>query len=74
MLSIFRDVNDDPSWFEESTLYELYDQRIPLTEIFSLLTCDKEWSHMATKKQTKKIFELFDKVYGYTKGRSRLEE
>lgn len=29
---------------------------------------------MADSKQTKKILNLFDKVYGYAKGLSRLEE
>ena len=40
----------------------------------SLLSSDPEWSHMANKKQTGKIIELFDKTYGYTEGLSRIEE
>jgi hypothetical protein len=29
---------------------------------------------MASKKQVKKVFDIFDKVYGFNKGLSRLEE
>jgi len=42
-----------------------------LIEMMNLLVSDDEWSHFASKKQTIKVFNLFDKVYGYAKGRSR---
>jgi hypothetical protein len=31
-------------------------------------------SHLATKEQYKKILDLFNKVYGYVEGLSRLAE
>ena len=40
----------------------------------SLLSADAEWSHVASKQQAEKVLELFNKVYGYVKGRTRLEE
>ena len=39
-----------------------------------LIAADPEWSHLASRPQTKKILDLFDRVYGYAKGLSRLEE
>ena len=39
-----------------------------------MLVADHEWSHIANKKQMEKILELFDKVYGYSEGLSRMEE
>ena len=71
---IFTDIQDDPDWHEESTIYDHYNKRIPVKEIFSLLSSDKQWSYMANKQQTEKVYELFDKIYGYDKGLSRLEE
>jgi hypothetical protein len=52
----------------------LYEQRIPITEFMALFSADDDWSHMATKQQSERVFELFDKAYGYVKGLSRLEE
>lgn len=40
----------------------------------ALLSADEEWSHMASKRQSEEVLDLFDKVYGYVKGLSRLEE
>lgn len=65
---------EDPTWMEGSLLHELFQQRIPIVEFISLFTSDAEWSHMADKAHTAKVLELFDKVYGYEKGLSRLEE
>ena len=59
---------------EGTLLHELFQARIPITEFISLFSSDPEWTHMADKAQTNKIIELFDKVYGYEKGLSRLEE
>ena len=39
-----------------------------------MIASDTDWSHIANKPQTKKIMDLFGKVYGYVKGLSRLEE
>ena len=74
LLEIFKDVADDPSWYEESILYEIYCQRIDVKEIMSLFTCDSHNTHWASKKQSKVILDLFDKVNGYPKHRSRFEE
>ena len=49
-MQIFRDVSQDPEWFDESTMFELYKQRIPITEFMALLSADVEWSHMASKR------------------------
>ena len=38
------------------------------------MTSDSEWTHLADKKQTHKIINLFDRVYGYATGLSRIEE
>ena len=74
LLQIFRDVAQDPDWFDESLMCNLYQQRIPITEFMALFSADDDWSHMATKQQSERVFELFDKAYGYVKGLSRLEE
>ena len=39
-----------------------------------LMVTDEEWSHFASKKQAKKVLDLFDKIYGYAKETSRFEE
>ena len=54
-------------------MYELYQKRISVLEFLSLLSADTDWSHMASQKQTRKVFALFDKVYGFAKGLGRLE-
>ena len=74
LLQIFRDVAQDPDWFDESLMCNLYEQRIPIAEFMALFSADEDWSHMATKQQSERVFELFDKAYGYVKGLSRLEE
>ena len=51
LLNIFCDVSMDPDWHEESVIFELYNQRIPIVEFLSLMSSDSEWSHMANKKQ-----------------------
>ena len=68
------DASDDPEWCEESMLYEMFRSRIPTTEFIDLFTSDKNWTHFAKKSHFDKILELFDKVYGYTRGLTRLEE
>ena len=50
LLTIFRDIADDPNWFEESVMFHLYEERIPVTEFFSLLSADDQQSHLANKK------------------------
>ena len=50
LLTIFRDIADDPNWFEESVMFHLYEERIPVTEFFSLLSSDDQQSHLANKK------------------------
>lgn len=74
MLNIFTNIQDDPDWTEDSFLMELMNSRISISEFFGLLASDREWSHMANKKQTETIIELFDKVYGYVEGLSRIDE
>ena len=74
MHNIFLEIVEDPSWHDESILYDVYANRIPVVDFLALIASDPEWSHLANKAQTKKILDLFDKVYGYAKGRSRLEE
>ena len=64
----------DPDWHEESVIFELYNQRIPINEFMSLMSSDNEWSHMANKKQMEQVMTLFNKVYGFAKGLSRREE
>ena len=71
---IFREVESDPTWFEDSFLYELYSKRIPIDEFMSLLTSDDEWSHLANEMQTKKVLNLFDKVYGFAQTMSRMKQ
>lgn len=41
-MAIFKDVVDDPTWFEESVIFHLYEERIPVTEFFSLLSADDQ--------------------------------
>ena len=74
LLQIFSDIQDDPNWFKDSVLYDLYSKRVPIQEFLELMSSDSNWSHMADKKQTKKIVNLFDRVYGYASGLSRIEE
>ena len=74
MYNIFREIVEDPSWHDESILYAVYSNRIPIVEFLALIASDPNWSHLANKAQTKKIIDLFDKVYGYAKGLTRLEE
>lgn len=74
LLNIFTNIQDDPNWTEESFLLELFNSRISVAEFFGLLAADREWSHMANKKQTETIIELFNKVYGYVEGLSRIDE
>ena len=74
LYKIFQDVSSDPNWYEESIVYGIYKERIPVQEILGLLSADDDWSHMASKKQVNKVFDIFDKVYGFNKGLSRLEE
>ena len=50
LMAIFKDVVDDPTWFEESVIFHLYEERIPVTEFFSLLSADDQQSHLANKK------------------------
>jgi hypothetical protein len=71
---IFDDSEEKQNFPEESVLRELLRQRIPITEFLSLLVSDSSWSHVANKSQTLSVFELFDKVYGYVRGRTRLDE
>jgi len=71
---MFEDLANDPDWYEESVLFGMLSKRIPAAEFMDLLTADPQWTHVAGKKHTEKVIELFDKVYGYTKGLSRLEE
>ena len=71
---MFEDLNNDPDWYEESVLFNMLSKRIPASEFMDILTADSGWTHIAGKKHTEKVLELFDKVYGYTKGLSRLEE
>ena len=71
---IFQDISDDPDWYEDSFLFEIFSKRIPAYEFISLFFSDEQWSHIANKKQSDQILELFNKVYGYIKGLSRLEE
>lgn len=74
LINIFMNIEDDPNWTEESFLAELFNSRISIAEFFSLLASDRDWSHMANKKQAERIIELFDKVYGYIEGLSRIDE
>ena len=62
---IFKEVESDPQWFENSVLYELYSNRISMEEFMNLLTSDEQWSYLANDQQTKKVLNLFDKVYGF---------
>lgn len=71
---IFKEVDQDPNWFEDSILYELYSNRIGIEEFLGLLVSDSEWSYIANKQQTKKVISLFDKVYGFVEGMSRLKQ
>lgn len=74
LLNIFKDATDDPDWFEQSMHFDVFNERIPITDFFHLLTSDAEWTTIASKAQTAKVMDLFDRVYGYSKGRSRLAE
>lgn len=65
---------EDPNWEEDSFFLEIFNSRIQIVEFFGMLVSDHEWSHLANKKQMEKILELFDKVYGYTEGLSRVDE
>lgn len=71
---IFTDVKNDPNWHFESTIYDMYQKRIPVVEILSLLASDSSWSHMATKEQSEQVYALFNKVYGFANILSRREE
>jgi len=71
LIGMFSEIEDDPMWFQDSPLFLLYSQRIPILEFFSLLSSDSEWSQVANSHQTRKILNLFDKVYGYVRGLSR---
>lgn len=74
LAKIFTDVVDDPEWESESAIFELYENRIPILELLSLLTSDSKWAHVADKGQYEKILGLFNKVYGYKQGLSRIQE
>ena len=74
LVQIFKDIHDDPNWFEDSVLYDLFSKRVPIQEFMDLMVSDSEWTHLADKKQTRKIVNLFDRVYGYATGLSRIEE
>lgn len=74
LLKIFKDATDDPEWFEKSAHFDVFSQRIPIIDFIHLLTLDSKWQKIASKAQTSKVMDLFDKVYGYSKGRSRLQE
>ena len=49
LTDIFTEVQDDPSWKDESTMFDKYNNRISIQEIFSLLTSDANWSNIANK-------------------------
>ena len=74
LLNIFTTITDDPNWEEDSFFFQIFESRISISEFFSMLVADREWSYIANKKQTESILELFNKVYGYTEGLSRIEE
>lgn len=61
-------------WFENSVLYEMFQNRIQIDEFLSLLSSDSEWTYFATHSQVHKVLELFDKVYGFWEGMSRLKQ
>jgi hypothetical protein len=49
LMTIFREVSDEPDWQDNSVLYEMYKKRIPVTEFIMLLN-DPEWAFIADKK------------------------
>lgn len=55
LINIFTNIKDDPNWTEDSFLAELFNSRISIAEFLGLMASDREWSHMANKKQTEKI-------------------
>jgi hypothetical protein len=65
---------NDPNWHHESIIYKILKKRISVIEFLSLFFCDKDWTHLSTRNQTEKIFDLFNKVYGYSKDLSKIEE
>lgn len=50
LMNIFSEVSEDPEWHEDSYIYNLYQDRVPIQELLSLFTCDKEYSYVASKK------------------------
>ena len=72
ILNILTTIEDDPNWEEDSFFIHIFNNRIQISEFFGMLVSDREWSHMANKKQMDKILELFNRVYGFTEGLSRI--
>lgn len=50
LIKIFEEIRDNPNWYHESNLYQLYKQRITITEFFDLMSTDRDYSHLANKE------------------------